>query len=238
MTIPVPTGPTTQQLLPTCANLILISDPFRFWPFNDGPSSAVVNDPVSNVYGSVNGGVTLGTTDPWGDPFAATFDGTTGYVSDADTAFLGQNPWTIAIWYKTANAPGGMLCVTGSASTSYPYQTFTPTFYLNSSGQLCLFATGMTTITASNASNDNNWHLATGTYGGNTMSLFQDGLFIGNSTGTFLQVTGGGWVVGNGGNANRGGWWNGQLTQRAVWTRVLTDAEIKTLAATFKVWST
>lgn len=232
MTTPVPTGPETQQLLPTSANLILISNPFRFWPFNDGPSSAVVNDPVSNIYGSVNGGVTLGTTDPWGDPFAATFDGTTGYVSDADTAFLGQNPWTIAIWYKTANAPGGMLCYVGSASTSYPYQTFTPSFYLNGTGLLCLFASPLPVIQSQTASNDGNWHLATGTWDGNaTMSLFQDGLFVSNGTGSIVPVNGG-WVAGNGGNANRGGWWNGQLTQRAVWNRILTNAEINTLAAT------
>ncbi len=218
---------------------VLDADPLAYWRLGEASGTAA-GDAVDVNEGKLNGtyhNVTLGSAGPLAGSKAATFNGTSSYVSIPSSAGATPSYVTASLWFKTTQA-GGVLFYYGDkpltdsdpvAHTKYN----TPALYIGSNGKLhgCFAMAGgcYTPIQSSGTVTNGAWHQAVLTGAGNTQSMYLDGALVGSMSGEILDwnqpyVTFGAGVDTHGWPdmpADTLGHFNGQIAEASLFTQPL-----------------
>ncbi|MFJ9612047.1 LamG-like jellyroll fold domain-containing protein [Kitasatospora sp. NPDC101176] len=172
---------------------VLDSAPVSYWRLGESSGSTAASEVVENQ-GNDNatysaGGVTLGTPGPAGSATAATFDGSTGYVTLPQTELSTSSYAAVGLWFKTTGS--GVLfsyqteTFPGSGTTAGDY---TPALYVGTSGKLHgkFWAGSSIPMQSSKAVNDGQWHFAMLSASGVSQTLYLDGQAQGTLAGPVL----------------------------------------------------
>lgn len=166
------------------------------------------------------------------------FNGVDDYVWN-DKLRGAPTTYSVEMWFKTTTTRGGKLIGYGNGrprtdngntvlSGSYDRQV-----YMTNDGKLIFGAyTGSAvTVSSSNSYNDGAWHHMVATQGAAGMTLYVDGLRVGNNANSIAQSYYGVWHVGG---DNLSGWPNrpasnffaGQIDETAVYDYVLNQNQV------------
>ena len=108
---------TPSACLTSPYSVAVAADSPTLWYALSDPAGPTAHDYSATSHNGVyQGGVTLGVAGPTGCGSGATFDGSTGYVSNANT-ITSPATFSIEIWFKTTTTSGGMIAGFGSAVT-------------------------------------------------------------------------------------------------------------------------
>jgi hypothetical protein len=184
--------------------------------------------PHNGIY---QGGVTLGVPGPTSCATAASFDGSTGYVSNANIV-TSPATFSLEVWFNTTTKNGGLLAGFGSAVTGAS-GNYDRHIYLNNAGQIYFGVSSNQTVHSTTAYNDGNWHQAVATIGPAGMILYIDGALAASSASPTAssQTYSGSWRVGY---DSLGGWssaphsnyFAGSLAEVAVYGTQLSAARV------------
>ncbi|MFE3875765.1 LamG-like jellyroll fold domain-containing protein [Kitasatospora sp. NPDC059146] len=161
---------------------VLDSAPVSYWRLGEASGSTAASEVAENQ-GNDNAtysakGVTLGTPGPAAAATAATFDGSSGYVTLPQTELSTSSYTSVGLWFRTTGS--GVLFsyqaenFPGSGTTGGDY---TPALYVGQSGKLRgkFWAGSSVPMQSSKAVNDGQWHFAVLSAAGNTQTLYLDG---------------------------------------------------------------
>jgi Concanavalin A-like lectin/glucanases superfamily len=209
-------------------DLVTAAGPQLYYPLADPVGAIRAIELIGVTKGLVEGGVTFGVTDPWGNPAAAQFDGSTGYIVDALQRAGQPQVFSLECWYQTTQVNNtfiefniGQTALTG---------TFTPDLYTNGASLTGrVYTSAPYEYSDPVVTNDGQWHHGVFTVDDNTnLCVYRDGVLVASGPGLALQqVFGGYWRIGSGG----AGFAAGGIAHVAVYNRVLTSAEVAAHAA-------
>lgn len=209
---------------------VMPSGTYAYWPFDTGNGNQAFDVSMTGNVGNLQASPTWGTG-KLGQ--ALTFNGSNQYVSTTTTQ---ANPtaFTEEMWFKTTTVSGGRLSGFGTAQTGAS-GTSDRHIYMTNGGQLIFGVNNgvQRTITTAGTYNDGAWHHVAATLGTGGMTLVIDGAragtdgtvtTAGNYTGywrlAYDDLTG--WP-----SAPTSSFLAGSLDEARIYTRQLTDAEIK-----------
>ncbi|MFJ7279396.1 LamG-like jellyroll fold domain-containing protein, partial [Kitasatospora sp. NPDC098663] len=172
---------------------VLDSAPVSYWRLGEPSGSTAASEVIENqgndnaTYSS--SGVTLGTPGPAASATAATFDGSTGYVTLPQTELSTSSYTSVGLWFKTTGS--GVLFsyqtenFPGSGTTAGDY---TPALYVGTSGRLHgkFWAGSSIPMQSSKVVNDGQWHFAMLSASGVSQTLYLDGQAQGTLAGPVL----------------------------------------------------
>ncbi|MFJ1653392.1 LamG-like jellyroll fold domain-containing protein [Streptomyces sp. NPDC088337] len=190
--------------------------------------------------------VTLGTSGPFSDRKAATFDGTASAVTLPSGSVPGSGAESAGMWFKTSTANGVLLAASrdplsgGTTPTAY-----TPILYVGSSGKLYgefFFSGGSTKPLASaSAVTDGKWHHVVLSTSASSQSMYLDGTLVGTQSGAANMANqpytyvGAGYLGGNwpdeahhntADNTGYATYFKGSIAEVALYRSELTDADV------------
>ncbi|MFE6869236.1 LamG-like jellyroll fold domain-containing protein [Kitasatospora sp. NPDC057692] len=191
---------------------VLDSAPVSYWRLGERSGGTAASEVIENQ-GNDNArysasGVTLGTPGPTASTAtAATFDGSSGYVSLPQSVLDTSSYTSVGLWFKTSS--WGVLfsyqadSFPGNGTTPAMY---TPALYVGASGKLhAKFWNGPSnTIDSAAVVNDDKWHFALLSAAGTSQTLYLDGQPQGSLPGAVIapgqrsEAVGGGFIS---------GWW-------------------------------
>jgi len=185
------------------ATTVLSASPSSYWRL-DGTGTTAADSSPHGADGTLVGGVTTGATGALAGDTAVSLDGSSGYVSAANSSAAGT-AFTESAWFRTTTLSGGdILGFAGSATGAGTVND--RVVYLDDDGQLATAIhtpppsgghTGPppmpTLVRTPTTFNDGVWHQVVVTYSGTTLSLYVDGALIGTATGT-QSATGSGYL--------------------------------------------
>ncbi len=156
------------------------------------------------------------------------FNGTTDYL--ASTLWTNPQSFTLMLWFKTTNSPGGKLIGFGdqAATRSSNYDRH---IYMGAAGQLFfgIFNNSYQTLYTPRAYNDGAWHCAAATFSSNGAALYVDGVLVTNNPAIKqAQAYNGYWRVGGDslgswpGASGSATFFRGRLAGVCVWDVALT----------------
>jgi hypothetical protein len=192
-----------------------------YYPFNGNANDAS---------GSGNNGFVLGatlTTDRFGNANKAySFDGVSNYIiTPVNSGFTTQI--SLCAWFKTSyNNYGGILCSRNDAYMSNDITTDyngNPGIHLTDGIAANQSATG---LSPAYFVNDNNWHLLVGTYDGNTLKIYVDGLLRGQKSSTFSIVINKYFKIGWDDLSGYNRYFNGKIDDVRIYKRSLNKSEV------------
>ncbi len=170
------------------------SNPLVWWRLNDTGSTAADSSSTASHPGDFLGGVTTGVAGALTGNSAVTLNGSTGYVSSANT-IAAPNAFSESVWFKTTTTAGGSILAQTDTRTGAGGNT-DRTITMDNNGGL-VFAVkqpgagtpfGPATTNYRNQGptwNDGRWHQVVGVYDGSgTISLYVDGKLQGSTVGT------------------------------------------------------
>ncbi|MGW3172997.1 LamG-like jellyroll fold domain-containing protein [Streptomyces sp. NPDC001153] len=175
---------------------VLDANPSSYWRLGESTGTSAASEVAvneGNDNGTYTGGYTLGAAGPLpGSPTtAATFNGSTGYVSLPNSLLTSASYVSVGMWFKTS-ASGVLFGYQKDAltGTSTP-GNYTPALYVGTSGKLYgeFWAGSVSPISTSSSVADGAWHYAVLSAAGNTQSLYLDGNLVGTLSGQ-VSVTG------------------------------------------------
>jgi hypothetical protein len=203
--------------------------PVAWWELDDPAGSTTVADSSGNgLTGTVNGGVTLGSTTAPPGGTSALFNGSTGYISIPHTFALAS--FSMVTWVLKPSA------------TNYPRVFSTGNYYSTGSGfgfqadssnwVWAVASTAKNTSGYLNGSplNDGKWHMFVGTFNAaNGQSLlYEDGAQNASGTATEVQTTQTTAYIGYGGPGD-GNYYPGNIAQVAIFNYPLTAQQVSAL---------
>ncbi|QWZ06693.1 fibronectin type III domain-containing protein [Nocardioides panacis] len=171
--------------------------PSAYWRLDETSGTTAADSSDNGDTGTYVGGVTQGRPGALGGQgTAATFDGSTGNVTETSSR-SGPSAFTAELWFNTDTQSGGKLIGFGDASTglsgSYDKQV-----YMLNDGRLVFgnYNNGFDTIYSSRSYNDAAWHYLVVTQGPNGMTMYVDNAAIGTHPATTNQRYTGYWRAG------------------------------------------
>jgi hypothetical protein len=226
---------TTPALFPpigSYASSVLADAPSQYYRLGETSGTIAADSSGNADNGVYQGGVTLGAPGATADGnTAATFNGTSGYVS---TSTLWTNPqvFTIEAWFKTTSTTGGLIVGFGNVSVG-PSGNYDRMIYMGTGGQIYFGVALNQTIHTTTAYDDGTWHLADATLSSAGMALYIDGALVAtNSKVTTPQTYNGYWRIGD---QSLGGWsdhgtnfFGGSIDEVAIYPTVLSAGRIAT----------
>jgi hypothetical protein len=136
-----------------------------------------------------------GVTSAFETNTAATFNGSSGYVSNA-YKWTNTQTFTLEAWVKTTTTAGGAILGFANLATGAP-GNYDRMIYMANTGQIYFGAGANKTINSTLPYNNGAWHLIDATFGTGGMALYVDGALVAsNATVTEAQVYNGYWRVG------------------------------------------
>ena len=233
------------------AATILTDQPRLYWRYDDTSVAQWVVDTApgtSGLSGYARSGVTrtAGGAISGDSSRSATFSdsGASQYIWN-DVIARGPSTYSVETWMRTTSTSGGVLVNYGTASgrprsDSGADRTSTSSdriLYLESEAGFVRFgarSNGYTTLRSTRALNDGQWHHLVATQGPEGMRLYVDGALqaqndaTGNGSGYGTWRVGGDTLSGwpNGGTSQEARFFDGQLDETAVYTSVLTAAQV------------
>ena len=205
-------------------------DPSSYWRFDDAVGSTTAADSGQNqTPGVVKGAVGFGQAGALstGPNKAASF-GTSGAVVVSAAQVYNPAVYTESAWFKTSTTTGGKIIGFGDA-TSGTSSSYDRHVYMQDNGQVVFgtYTGQLNTATSPLSYNDNKWHQVVADQGPGGMELWIDGKNVATNPQTAAQAYSGYWRVG--GDTTWGStspWFSGVIDEAAVYSRVLTPAEI------------
>jgi RHS repeat-associated protein len=193
---------------------VLGSGPRSYWQFGDASGSAHAADEVDANLGTTNGSysnVTLGAAGPLAGngETAASFDGTSSYVSLPASLIDDQSYVSVGLWFKAASSTAsGVLfgsqadALSNSAGNSAARD---PELYVGGNGKLYgeLWNGKIDPMSSSVTVDDGQWHYAVLTGSGTTQALWLDGAKVATLSG---QISPDGLTKDTAGAGFWGGW--------------------------------
>ena len=175
---------------------VAADSPTLWYPLSDTGGTTARDYSATPHNGVYQGGVTLGAAGPTSCGTAATFNGSTGYVSNANT-ITSPATFSIEVWFKTTTTSGGMIAGFGSAVTGAS-GNYDRHIYMNNAGQIYFGVSSNQTVHSTAAYNNGSWHQAVGTEGPAGLNLYIDGALVasGSTPTSSSQTYTGSWRVG------------------------------------------
>ena len=160
---------------------------------------------------------------------------------------------TEIVWFSTTTTSGGKMLGFEQPRTGIAQAgnggTYDRHLYMDGNGKVWfgVYNAGDSLISSPGPLNDGAWHMAVGTLGTGGMKLYIDGVLVGTNPNTVGEATTGWWRAGCGNLAGWGDGWTGpnsptsssnparnypfagSLDEIAIWNRVLTATEIRSL---------
>jgi PKD repeat protein len=202
--------------------------PDLYWRLNDTSGTTAKDITVNENDGTYFGGPGLDAEGILPGTKAVAFDGGDDGVG-ANTQASNPTVYSQEAWFNTTSTAGGKIIGFGSAqsggSGSYDRHV-----YMFDDGRLRFGVwTGQTNVIDSAESyNDGDWHHLVATQGPDGMKLYVDGELVGTNPQTQAQAYNGYWRLGGdttwGGNSSN--YFNGLIDEAAVYSQVLTPAQI------------
>ncbi|MFD1661661.1 LamG-like jellyroll fold domain-containing protein, partial [Streptomyces caeni] len=173
---------------------VLGAGPAGYWRLGDLSAATYAADEVNGGDGTYNN-VTLGVSGPLSSKdstagTAASFDGSTSYVSAPADLLHQSTSRAVSLWFKTS-APGVLIgdqsvAIDGTTTAS---GTWDPVLYVGSDGKLhghwwSVSGSGGAAFGSTGTVTDNAWHHAVLTSNGTTQTLYLDGTQQGTFSGT------------------------------------------------------
>ena len=182
---------------------VAADSPTLWYPLNDTAGTTAHDYSATPHNGIYQGGVTLGAAGPTTCGTAATFNGSTGYVSNANT-ITSPATFSIEVWFKTTTTAGGMIAGFGSAVTGAS-GNYDRHIYMNNAGQIYFGVSSNQTVHTTVNYNNGSWHQVVATIGPAGTMLYVDGALAASSASLTAssQTYSGSWRVGY---DSLGGW--------------------------------
>ena len=176
---------------------VLDAGPRNYWQLGDASGSATAADEVDVNLGTTSGtysNVTLGASGPLAgsSETAASFNGTSSYLSLPANVVSDQSYVSVGLWFKAASstASGVLLGYSADAITSSSGNSaaHVPALYVGGNGELYgeLWNGSVDPMHSSVNVDDGNWHYAVLTGSATSQSLWLDGAEVGTMSG---QIT-------------------------------------------------
>jgi uncharacterized protein YycO len=219
-------------------NQVMSSGPNRYWPLDDVAGSQNAREMAASSTGAVFGGVTFGTSDPWGQPRAATFDGSSGEIIDPTAWSLTGTgaSWSIEFFYKNTASFGGII--ENNAGTG-PGSGISTTNYIqsvnmqNNTTLQCRNngpTGGSVIVVDTTTTNGGKWHHAAITFDGfSTLSLYRDGVVRSTIACQSTWGTPSYWRIGHtfmAGSGTGPAYYAGSIAHMAIYPRRLLPGEV------------
>lgn len=230
---------------------VLGADPAGYWRLGETGAAAQADDEVNGGYGQYSN-VTLGAPGPFQDETAATFNGSSSFVTLPGGLVNNQSQLSVGMWFKTTSDNGVLFshsndALTSSNTTAQPY---TPTIYVGSDGKLvATLWNAMPPQESSAAVTDGNWHFVVVAGSGTSATVYLDGTKVGSGTGTVgvsgqaNTYVGAGFIGGfwpdeshheQSGNTGYAMYFNGSIGEVAFYRSALSAAQVSTQWAAYK----
>ena len=204
-------------------DFMLSTNPVAYWRLGEA-SGSVARDEMGVNHGTYVGSPLLGVAGLLsGDPnTAATFDGTTQYVSGT-VPETGSN-FTVAAWGRTISTAIADLISRRAANPNVAFDLIlvppSIRLYIGDGTQSASVSTTL-------SDNDGAQHLWVGTFNGSLMRIYRDGVLANSATLSIVpSAIGASFYIGNDSYGRR---WPGTIDEPAVWNRDITPAEIAEL---------
>ncbi|MGW0432571.1 LamG-like jellyroll fold domain-containing protein [Micromonospora sp. NPDC003197] len=164
---------------------VLGAKPTDYWRLGEVDVTEAVNEVQGNA--ATYNSVTLGTEGPFADNKAASFDGTSSYLSLPADVVPSITTQSVGMWFKMpagSTAGGTLLGLQIDPMTESTITGWTPALYVGTDGKLrgkwCWCGSVNTSITTTTGVNDGKWHQVVLTLGGNVQKLYLDGVLVGS----------------------------------------------------------
>ncbi|HEX8346289.1 MAG TPA: LamG-like jellyroll fold domain-containing protein, partial [Actinoplanes sp.] len=221
------------------AGSVLGAKPTDYWRLGETDASDAVNEVAGGVAGYTD--VTLGAGGPFADAKAASFNGTSSYLTLPAEDVPATGPTSIEMWFKQPanSATGGVL---------FGYQTmpmdevdaagsWTPALYVGTDGKLrggLWTGAAANTITSAAKVNDGKWHHVVLSATTTSQTLYLDGAVAGTRAATvaafnaaYAYVGAGKWAGTWPGRSDvAGGFFNGSIAELAYYNAALTAEQV------------
>jgi signal peptidase I len=208
--------------------------PYLYWRLDETSGTA-----IGDSSGNNRGGSLVSQTSALNQTGALTSESPNRAISftvagiNANSAVTPSGAFSVEAWVKTTSTSGGRILGFGNATGQTTSTTVDRQLYLAPTGKVYFgIGSAKTTIPSTSAINNGAWHHVVGTYtsGPNGMKLYVDGVLQGQSSATPQSFSGywragGEHLTGWAGNPNDD-YFEGSLDELAVYTDVLTPAEI------------
>lgn len=206
-----------------------------YWKMDETSSNSCIggaNDTCDSS-GNGNDGAWNGDTTSTAGKFASgtTYDGTGDYLNMGDVASLEPTTEiTVSAWFKSSGNTVYKRLVSKGVSTR-GYELIMYPDILSGRIEFNLGINGAEidiSSTGSPALNDNNWHLATGTWDGQVVKVYVDGILYNtrNASGTLTHTSD---PFNIGSNSNGSNLHSGSIDEARVYNRALSPAEVQAL---------
>lgn len=190
-----------------------------------------------SIGGSVTRSVSTGSTNPvkGTSPASVMFTGSTnGYQFVTTTQYANPQSFSFNVWFKTSTA-GGKLVGFESSSSAACSGSFDRMLYIGTDGKLYFqTTTGVAPIVSASAVTDGNWQNAVAVLTNTTMTLYLNGIQIGDPVTTNAGAYDGYWRIGGCSgtgwftNFGTSGYFNGEMAQVSIYDRGLSSSEVTT----------
>ncbi|NVK80021.1 LamG-like jellyroll fold domain-containing protein [Streptomyces morookaense] len=169
---------------------VIDANPSSYWRLAESSGATAASEVAINE-GNDNGtytstGVTLGNTGPLpGSPTtAASFNGSSGYVSLPNGLLTSASYTAVGLWFKTTGS-GVLFSYQQDPLTKTTTPNYTPALYVGTSGKLYgeLWNGHVNPIATTASVADGQWHYTVLSAAGTTQSLYLDGSLVGSMSG-------------------------------------------------------
>ncbi|CAB4566108.1 MAG: hypothetical protein F2555_02190 [Actinobacteria bacterium] len=191
-----------------------------YWNFENG---STLGTPLYGTLNLTNAGSPAYTnTGGYGSSKGLSLNGNSYLQASSYPSTLnGNNPYTIATWFKTASAGNGGILGYGTSSTCQGNN-----LRLNGSTNLHSYWYGCDLTSSTVPNFVGTWHHVAVTYDGTTLKFYYDGAFLNSGTGQTRATTGTNFYLGK---TTADVAFNGVLDEVALYTKALTLAEVQSL---------
>jgi len=214
-------APVTRALAQSpYAQAVIADSPISYWRLNE-TSGATAVDQMSRNNGGISGGVTLNQPGPISDGGAMAFDGGSGYIYMGQPASLSPANVSLEAWFSTTTLQYDDIL----RNRTFGYNLGTRADGSVGSGAYAAGCTGPS-FTAPTGYNDGAWHYVVFTYDGSVETLYFDGSQV-----TSTPLSGnicygeGAFAIGRDGDSS-GYYWNGLISEVAVYDHALTTTQV------------
>jgi hypothetical protein len=163
----------------------------------DETSGTTAKDSSGTNDAHYQGGVTLGVAGVLGDDSAASFDGTTGWVSGSGSpSFLGKSPFTLEAWVKPSKVDVVFRgVISNESSTTSDKGGYTLWAQSSDGGANSIgferWQSGKSNLATASPLTVGAWTHLVATFDGNRLSIYVNGAMIAQSTSTPVAIASG-----------------------------------------------
>jgi signal peptidase I len=212
---------------------VLGDSPYLYWKLDETSGTAIADSSAgTNRPGSLIAQTySLGQSGALDEKPSRAIDFSVASIT-SNSAFAGLSTFSVEAWIKTGSNDGGRILGFGNGNGQNASSTVDRQLYLAPGGKVYFgIGSAKTTLASTRSLNDNAWHHVVGTYTAGTtgMRLYVDGVLQGTGRATPVLTTGY-WRAGaegmSGWAGNPGQFYDGLLDELAVYSDVLTPAEV------------